>query len=63
MKLQDALPINSHTPIRIFCGCQTIFNGSKSDISENEWKRRVAPYMDCQVIKGDIINGIITLAI
>ena len=64
MKLKDALlRFNNHMPIRIFCGCQTLFNGSKSDVSKQEWDQRVGPYMECNVLNEIVINGRMTFAI
>ena len=50
MKLRDVVGRTSNnTRIRIFAGCQTIFNESKSGVSEKEYNIVVRPYLDYTV--------------
>ena len=63
MELRNALPTNRNTHIRIFCGPQTIFQGERADISDNEWNVKVGPYMDCKVLSANTINGRMIFAI
>lgn len=50
MKLRDIIRrTNNNTRIRIFVGCQTIFNESKSGTSEKEYNIVVRPYLDCPI--------------
>ena len=58
MKLRMALRhIPRSTPIRIFIGCQTIFNGSRSMMHEKELNLKVRPYYNCEVVSTNINNG------
>lgn len=64
MKLRDYMNgIGNDTTVRIFAGCMTIFHGRKSDVSEKEWNIKVHPYMDCDVVRESIINGVNVLSI
>lgn len=51
MKLKDLLAIISDTePIRIFVGCQKVFDGIITQTPEKEWNRKMRGFMDCHVI-------------
>lgn len=51
MYLEDIIKkTNQYKPIRIFADCQTIFHGSKADVSAHEWNTRVVPYYKCKVV-------------
>lgn len=63
MKLRDKLPTDKNMSIRIFCGPQTIFHGERSGVPDKEWNLKVGPYMDCEVVNADIINGRMTFMI
>ena len=64
MKLKDILDtIGNNTPIRIFAGCMTIFSGKVSDADQKEWNLKVLPYMNCNVHRHCVINGVVVLAI
>ena len=49
--------------VRVFCNCQTIFEGKRSSTSEREWNLTVRPYLHCRVFKSFTNNGIIVVLI
>lgn len=64
MKLRDYMNgIDDDMTVRIFAGCMTIFHGKKVDVSEKEWNIKVRPYMDYDVVRESIINGVNVLSI
>lgn len=42
--------INTGIHIRIFIGCQKVFDGIRAHITEKEWNRKMHDFMDCHVI-------------
>lgn len=51
MKLQDLLATISDTElIRIFVGCQKVFDGIRVQTPDKEWNRKMRGFMDCHVI-------------
>lgn len=51
MKLKDLLATISDTElIRIFVGCQKVFDGTRSQTTEKEWNRKMCGFMECHVI-------------
>lgn len=54
---------NANAHIRVFCGCRTIFNGKRYDISEREWNIIVRPYLHCEVIDSFTNNNIVVVMI
>ena len=53
----------SNAHIRVFCNCQTIFDGRRSCVSKKEWNLNVRPYLECNVIKDIMSDGVIIVAI
>lgn len=54
MKLRDCIgnnKIGKYERIRVFAGCQTLFNGRRADVTDNEWNIKLNPYMDCNVVR------------
>lgn len=64
MKLKNALGHIPRTiPVRIFVGCQTILNGKRNEIPENEFNLKMRPYMDCDVLATYVNNGSFVMSI
>lgn len=67
MTLKDVLNvISGGTNIRIYVGCINAFSGKMADVSitcRDEWERNVGIYMDCEVIRLNVDNNAITIAV
>lgn len=64
MKLKYELVRIPHSiPMRIFVGCQTVFNGKRNTLSSVEFNRQIRPYYDCEVVATHVNNGNIVMAI
>ena len=51
MTLKELLTtINTGIHIRIFIGCQKVFDGIRAQITEREWNHKMHVFMDCRVI-------------
>lgn len=51
-----------NTPVRVFAGCVTLYNGKPHIISASEWVK-LHPYFKCTVLNRRVINGTIVVAI
>ena len=58
MKLKNAIIYIPKTiRIRIFVGCQTVFDNRIMEIPKSEFNLMMRPYMDCEVIRTLVNNG------
>ena len=58
MKLKNALVhIPKTVRIRIFAGCQTVFDNRIVDMPKSEVNLMMRPYMNCEVINTLVSNG------
>lgn len=64
MKLHEVLSvISGGTKIIIYADCITIFSGKMAETTKEKWKEDVETYLDCEVIKLNIANDAITIAV
>jgi hypothetical protein len=64
MKLTDCIgKVGKYERIKVSVGYKTIFDGKKADVTENEWKSKFRPYMDCNVIKFSVDNNVTVMMI
>ena len=63
MKLEEQLSvINNAYHIRIFVGCQTVFDGIRSQIPEKEWNKKMRNYIGCDVLTIRATENVIVIA-
>lgn len=64
MKLCEVLSvISGSTKIIIYAGCSTIFFGKMAETTKEKWKEDVETYLDCEVIRLNVANNAITIAV
>ena len=64
MKLYEVLSvISGSTKITIYAGCITIFSGKMAETTKEKWKEDVETYLDCEVIRLNVANDAITIAV
>ena len=64
MKLHEVLSvISGSTKITIYVGCINVFSGKMADVTKEKWKEDVETYLDCEVIRLNIVNNAITIAV
>lgn len=64
MKLHEALSvISGGTKIIIYVDCITIFSGKMAETTKEKWKEDVETYLDCEVIRLNVANDAITIAV
>jgi hypothetical protein len=55
--------ISGGTKITIYAGFTTIFSGKMTETTKEKWKEDVETYLDCEVIRLNIANDAITIAV
>ena len=60
--LTECKNTRKHTPIRVFVGCMTIFNGTVSVMSLSQWIK-LYPYFKCKVLNKRMINDTFVVTI
>lgn len=64
MKLHEVLSvISGGTKITIYADCVTIFSGKMAETTKEKWREDVETYLDCEVIRLNIVNDAITIAV
>lgn len=64
MKLHEVLSvISGSTKIIIYADCITIFSGKMAETTKEKWKEDVETYLNCEVIRLNIANDAITIAV
>ena len=51
-----------NTPVRVFAGCTTLYNGKPHVISVSEWVK-LHPYFNCKVLNCGMVNDTFVVAI
>ena len=64
MKLHEVLSvISGSTKITIYVGCINVFSGKMADIAKKKWDEDVGMYLDCEVIRLNVVDKAITIAV
>ena len=64
MKLHEVLSvISGGTKIIIYVGCITIFSGKMAETTKEKWKEDVEMYLNCEVIRLNVKDNAITIAV
>lgn len=64
MKLYEVLSvISGSTKITIYADCANVFSGKMAETTKEKWKEDVETYLDCEVIRLNVADNTITIAV
>lgn len=64
MKLHEVLSvISGGTKLVIYADCANVFSGKMADIAKKKWDEDVGMYLDYEVIRLNVVDKAITIAV